>query len=296
LFFFTLLFTSCQSKFVGRIFASRFDTQQTDEAVEILFESIESGDFTAFDEVFDYEMNDEEFASFTKQIEQYVEGKLEVYTKVGYHINVRTFNNSKTKQESIVYEVKTDKKIYYLSFVVISENDGPANLMNFNIANEDDTMFAPKILGVNINQIWVLIYGIVTIGIIILAIVLGIKSKIRNKILWILASVIQVGVTITKAPNLSRFNYHFITFNMSRFMMYNSQSYTLVLIFPVVAVLFLILRKTLIKNQEKRVLVIKAQEDEINRQNTELLEGSEPNTSEILSAAKSDVKSATKDE
>ena len=285
----TLMFSSCSSKLLGRVVSSKIDTPLTDEAMDTLFRTIETKDYNSFKDYIKYDMTDEEYYSAMENISDYVEGSLEKYYKVGYHFNISASGNRSTKQENIVYEAITDKNSYYVTFTVISENSDSPYIYSFNINDTASAYISPKVLGVDAAQIWVLIYGIITFAIIIFAVVLAIKSNIRKKILWILGSFIQVGIVITHTPSLSKISYRFITMDMSRYMMYNNQNYSLTLLFPIVAVIFLSLRKKLIKDQIKRESDIQVQENELNMLNMEKCDNPDESNSEITVSESEDI-------
>lgn len=253
------------------------ETPEGDKSLEILIGCLESHEYSELEDVFLFDGTKQEFESGIKSIDKFYDGEMISYKKVGYHVNSNTMGGETTNKIDYTYEVETTEDVYYVSIVMIGNKSNMyINGININTKSAAQAEVTPSWVGSNSWQIIILVYSVLCIMFIIYAIVSCAKSKVRLKWLWIIGILVQCGISITIATNNFRFNVHVVYLGISRYLIYKNGAFVLTIVFPLVAFLFVILRKHLIKKAE--IYCSKKNNSiEAEPQNTESLEREQPN-------------------
>lgn len=251
------------------------ETPDGDKSLETLITCLESHEYSELEDIFLFDGTKQEFESGIKSIDKYYDGEMISYKKVGYHVNSNTMGGETTTKKDYTYEVETTKDVYYVSIVMIGDKSNMyINGININTKSAAQAEVTPSWVGSNSWQIIILVYSVLCIIFIIYAIVLCAKSKVRLKWLWIIGILIQCGISITISTNNFRFNVHVVYLGISRYLIYKNGAFVLTIVFPLVAFLFVILKKHLTKRAE---IYCSKKNNSIEDvpQNTESLEGNQ---------------------
>lgn len=202
-----------------------------------------------------------------------------------YSVNVNSFSNSNGTGtvKTVVYLVKTDKAPYLLTINYLKDSNGEYYLYEVNLSEFLDYVVNDSFEEYDLKAWIVFFINIVSYVIMIIALIMCIKTKIKVKPLWIILILLQVGISITNFPNQFYTHFSVIQFlGISRYQLYAHGGTFTSLFFHVPAVVFLFVRKSLnkayLKQEEKKY---KQQENADNhklideQQNTEVKEKDE---------------------
>lgn len=219
---------------------------------EALMNAIEAKDSEyIYDTYFSY-MNKLEFNSGMTQIYEAYKGE-RISTKL-YNMQSKTFYQMEGDKKSestkaVVYIIETTESIYTLNLSYYREGDEEYALVGANLS-----LFTNYVVNENFKdygvKTWVLFsLNIISYGIMILALLLCIKTKIKKKPLWIILILLQVGVTITNFPNQSSINYSFIQLlGVNGYYLFAHGGTITKVFVHIFAIVFLIVRKNLNKS------------------------------------------------
>ncbi len=150
--------------------------------------------------------------------------------------------------------IDTDQSTYTLTITTYKQNDEerfagfyfyPGGIKNLSGSTIGDSPMQ--------SVLWA--YAIICYGIIIAAIIVCAKSKVRLKALWIIGFFVQNGFSFAHRLNgesfQNSFMVQFIKIGKSGLTLFPNGAYELILVFPVLALVFLISKNSL----EKKALV-----------------------------------------
>ena len=224
---------------------------QEDAFVEEFLNSVEQGDYSAYyDDVVGFGTS-EEYVESNKQLDAYYHGDFLKLRKTGIYVRTQMNNGQTIHSKEIAYQIETTQTNYTMNTVFVSEDGETYLLYTYNIIESSELAGNGAIINFNdfdIMQLLLLIFSALCIGFIIFAIVLCAKSKVRLKGLWIpIIVLIQAGFSITVFPNLYRFNFLFFSTNISSLRKFLDGGTILTVLVPIGAILFVAMRKYLIK-------------------------------------------------
>lgn len=240
---------------------------EEDAFVEEFLNSIEHGDYSAHYDDFIKFGSEDEFTQSMKQLDDYYNGEIIKLRKTGIYVRSQTQNGQTTHSKEIAYQVETLEDTYIVNMVTVSEDGEEYLIYSLNIIESSELAGNGAIINFedfDVVQLLLLVFSVLCIGFMIFAIVLCAKSKVRLKGLWIpIIALIQTGVSITAFPNLSKFNFLFFTTNISSLRKFLDGGTILTVLVPVGAILFVALRKHLIKKaneyREQQALLVEQQ-------------------------------------
>ena len=138
-----------------------------------------------------------------------------------------------------------------MNTVFVSEDGETYSLYNYHIIESSELAGNGALINFkdfDVVQLLLLILSALCIGFMIFAIVLCAKSKVRLKGLWIpIIVLIQAGIVITLFPNITEFKFLFLSTNISSLRKFLNGGTILTLLVPAGAILFVAMRKFLIK-------------------------------------------------
>lgn len=230
----------------------KIETPVGDRCLETLVGCLEAHEYDEIEGIVEYDGSKDDFEAGIKNIDKFYSGEMTDYKKVGCHVNSHTSNGETTIRKDYTYEVETTEEVYLIAIVMAGNKDSMRITgININTKADEEALSTPAMVGTDIWQVIILVYSGLCILLIIFAIVLCIKSKVRLKWLWIIGMLFQSGISITVATNSFRFNVNVIYLGISRYLIYQNGTFVLTMVFPLVALLFIILRKYLIRSAER---------------------------------------------
>lgn len=242
-----LLFSGCSNMQLAMMQALEEDEVRAD--AEDIITAIENQDsefiyntyFSSIDEV-----NEEDLNSGMQDIYNIYEGK-----KIGTHlysVNVNSFGNARGTRtiKTVVYLVKTDVMPYLLTMNYLKGADGQYGLYGLNVSQFLDYVVNDSFGDYDLKSWVVFSLNIISYGIMILALILCIKTKIKLKPLWIILIILQMGISKTDFSNYFNISFVFIQIlGISKYSIYAHGGTITTLFFHVFAVIFLFVRKNL---------------------------------------------------
>lgn len=221
----------------------KMSTPEVDAYVEDFMSSIEGKDYDDFllkyyGEEYAAQVSDTIAEDFS-----FVEGTMTRYRKIRFDSNARIDDGEiKNKEIQYIYIIDTDQSSYTLIVNVEEQNDQVifigSNLYPGGVENFKDDRFNGHPW-----QIMLLAYSLLCYGFIIFVIVKCIKSRVRLKPLWILGIIAQSGFQIrhvfANGQINSGFHIHFASISISSFTNYGEHGYILIILFPLIALIFL---------------------------------------------------------
>lgn len=230
------------------------ETKQEDSQMVQLFNSFEDCDYSLVKEIMPVVSSIEQEESFII-ISDYIDGHVDDYKKIGYHYKTFIDNGIKTGYTQIVYKVDTEDMIYVVTLVLQQHEDSDAAISGFNVITFKEYQSNGAVLNFDnfdIVQLLLLVFSAACFGLVVYALVVCIKSKIRSKALWIIIILLlYTGGSITYMPPSFSFKVLFIAFDISSLRKYLDGSSILTIIVPIGAILFLCLKKRLINATRK---------------------------------------------
>lgn len=170
-----------------------------------------------------------------------------------YRFDIRSFSSlgndhRKTTNKTVIYLIKTTETTYSIEMTYIKEGSGEYELKGFYVSPYLDYVVNAGFSNYT-NKNWVMFaLNVVSYGLMILALILCIKTKIKKKALWIILILLQVGVTITLFPQQFRVHYSFIQFlGFSKYLLYAHGGTITSVFVHIFAIVFLFVRKSLNK-------------------------------------------------
>ncbi len=273
------LLTSCSTAKNIQRKLNKVDSYQADKCLVESFKYLKDKDYDSFDEIFNYNITQKEFTEIAEGLSIKEDEYILSYKLGGY--NSSGLNGTMTYKYN--YNIETSEKNYACQIVLISENSSPREYMGFSLYEGQLDQDFPEMLGISPWQTAILVYSALCWALIIFAIVKSAKSKVRLKWLWIIGIIIQHGIVITKTTSSISYSVQFFYIGFSQLILTPSGSYySMTVVFPIVALVFLLFRKTLERKKVQKEQEIIEQEAELNRISEERIKNGITRKSEIL--------------
>jgi hypothetical protein len=228
---------------------------EMDPYMDTFIDAIETGQYDTFVQACADEWDMDELYGIIEQVRGYMQGSVTGYKRINYKFNTRVSGDMSYTTRSAQYLVDTDVDRYLVTMTVASEGNGPFEIYSFYVSDSADVKAAQgRIIDfqhIDALQVIPLLLTIASIGLIVASVVLSAKAEIRNKALWILISLLGTGGLILTHTPIS-FHIQFsavVTLPLSYCMKYPDGSVMLQIMFPVGAVVFMLLRKHLIEKR-----------------------------------------------
>lgn len=193
----------------------------------------------------------EEFETFYGQIKPLLEG-IDSYTLEPYHVNVNVTNGITTK--SLRYLLTSGETQLWVTATTEENVDTLVGLNIYMVTTETGTLSTAK--DNDVAQWVLLVIGMAEIALMLVVLVDCIRHKMKQKWLWILL-ILLGGVTLllTATPQGTnvRFNFGLFLSSYTALLKYNTGGFTLRLLVPVGSIVYLCMRKSLLKKQEEAV-------------------------------------------
>jgi len=253
-------------------------TPDEDAFVEEWLTSVENGDYAKqYNDVISFG-TEEEYIESMKELDDYYNGDILDVKKTGVYVRMNTQNGETVYSKELQYQIETTQEDYTLSIIFVSEDGTEYKAYYYNIIYSSELEGNGAIINFkdfDIRQLLLLILSVISFGFVIFVVVLCAKSKVRLKGLWIpVIILVQSGFTISRFPDSFNFNVNIIATTISSLRKFLNGGTILTIMLPLGAILFVILRKTLIRKaieyREQRELEQQAALNEDNNQPIEL--------------------------
>lgn len=230
----------------------RFENEEVRAYTEGMLDAIIDKDFdTAYSFVQDV-YSEDEFAQQYNEMESLLcDVKSYELTLVGFNNNVNVTNGKKLATISASYTMTENDKEYV---VFVSTSSNYEKLSSFDVKLFEDTSLYTT---GNINNMaqaslfqWIMILtNVVSLALMLFAVVDCSKHKINKKALWIIFIVLGlISFRFSFGPEMIKLNFYLgMITNYSAFIKYGNGSFVLRLMIPLGAIVYLIVRKRLIK-------------------------------------------------
>ncbi|MBN2879211.1 MAG: DUF5104 domain-containing protein [Clostridia bacterium] len=155
-------------------------------------------------------------------------------------------DSDRTYQMNAIYIVDTTKSTYMLTMNYSSTDSINYVLSGFSISDNANFVVNSRYDDYN-TMAWILfILNFISYGIMIVAFILCMKTRINRQVLWTILILIQTGFTITIFPNNFNISTQFIwLLGISRHLVYAHGGTHTTVVFHVFAAVFLVVRKSL---------------------------------------------------
>lgn len=200
--------------------------------------------FSKFDEI-----DEDEFYNDIKKIYSIYEGSY--ISSQLYNISVNSFtNNNETKTiKTVIYLIRTDENAYTLKLQYLKNSDAEYDLYRLDISPYLNYVVNYRFKDYDLKTWIYFIINIVSYGIMILAMILCIKTKIKLKPLWIILILLQVGISVTDFSNYHSSQFGFFSIlAMSQYVVYAHGGTITNFYIHIFAIVFLFIRKKLNRN------------------------------------------------
>lgn len=230
------------------------DVKEMDPYMDLFLKAIETGDYDDFLEICSNEYSDDELINIMDQISAYMRGDIKGYKRENYNFQSRRYNGYTYKIRTAQYWVDTDVDRYLVTLGLQEENGLLPEINSFTVTSSADVenqRWLIKWDDLDALQIGPLLWTVVSAGLIILSIVLCAKANIRHKALWILISLLgTVGFTYSHMSSNFHLQFHLIvSLPISYCYKYADGSVLLRIMAPVGAMIFMLIRKHLIRKK-----------------------------------------------
>jgi hypothetical protein len=230
-------------------------TPQEDEFVEEWLASVENGDYAKYYGGIAGVSTEEEYVEAMKGLDDYYNGDIVDIKKTSAYIKTYTQNGQTTYSKELQYQIETTQDDYTLAIVFVSEDGVEYKPYYYNIIYSSELKGNGAVINFDdfdIVQLLLLILSVLSFGFMVFSIVLCAKSKVRLKGLWIpIIVIVQSGFTISRFPESFSFNINFIATTISSLRKFLNGGTILTVMLPIGAILFVILRKTLIRRAQE---------------------------------------------
>ncbi|MEX1376768.1 MAG: hypothetical protein AB1Z23_04735 [Eubacteriales bacterium] len=168
------------------------------------------------------------------------------------NINMKTIkgidNDTSRSTKVVVYLVGTTESTYNLTLTYIKGESGAYEIIGINISENLEYVVNADMRNYTAAN-WILfLLNIASYGVMIVALILCIKTKIRKKALWIILILLQVGMTIIIFPNSFKYNVHILYFlGFNKYLLYGNGGTITSVFIHMFAIIFLFVRKSLNK-------------------------------------------------
>ena len=227
---------------------------EIDTFVEDLMSSVSSGEHDAFIIKYFGTENVSDFSDVLDEISENIQGDMTRYRYVRYDINTMKSGDSPAiTKTTYIYIIDTDASAYTLTITTLSQSE-QTYFQSFYIQDGGIENLTGSTFGKSPAQTVLWVYSILCYGLIIFAIIACAKSRVRKKALWIIGSFFQSGFSIAQTVSDSSFrhsfNFLFAKIGISSLNLYPSESFELMIVFPIVALIFLLIKNRLEKKAD----------------------------------------------
>jgi len=227
----------------------RIENPEVREDVESVLSAIEQEDTEQLYEKYFSYMDKDEFTEDFSHLCSVFQGKV---TEIRLNnINSSTHfskngNGEKTYFMQSQYLIETTEKDYILIMTYRGESAEQRKLAGFNISENLNYVVNSNFADYD-SKTWTLfLLNFVSYGIIIAALILCIKTKMKKKVLWIILILMQFKYTNTVFPHLSSQNINFVSIlGFSKYLIFAHGGTITIVMLPILAIVFLLLRKSL---------------------------------------------------
>jgi len=271
-----LLFSGCSDMQLAMMQALEEDEVKAD--AENILNGIENQDseyiydtyFSSIDEV-----SRDDLISGMQEIYAEYEGTQMSAQFYSVYVNSLSNSNGTRTVKTATYLVRTDVKPYLLTLTYLKSSNGEFNVYGINLSPFLDYIVNDRFQDYDAKAWAAFSLNILSYGIMILALILCIKTKIKLKALWIILILLQVGITKTAFPNYFQTSFSFIqVLGISKYWIYAHGGTITSVFFHVFAVIFLFVRKNLNKSylRQQEMKRIREEQQAMNQQAVQEIE------------------------
>jgi hypothetical protein len=215
-----------------------------------VFDASENEDYETLAQVVDSDVISEQgIEQMITGVSEYIEGTVTDYQKTGWYINKSLNNGVQTTTQDLSYNVATDYDNYVVSMRLLQTGENDWKVIGFNVIRAEQLKGNGAVINFedfDVVQLLMLVLSAAELALMIIAIVVCAKSKVRRKALWIVLIVLlHTGVSLTLSPSGFHFNLWILNVSLSSLQKFIDGTRVFNVLVPLGAILFLCLKKKL---------------------------------------------------
>lgn len=242
------------------------DTTQQDAVMTAVFDAVENGDADTLAQHMSSEyISDDVIRQMIDTGSGYIEGTVKEYKKTGWYINKSTNSGGQTTTLDLSYDVATDYEDYVVSMRLLQTGADSWEVVGFNVIRAAEFKVNGAIINfddIDMVQVAMLLVSAAELALMIVAIVVCARSKVRRKALWIVLIVLlHTGLSLKLSPAGFNFNIWLVNVSLTSLQKFIDGTRIYNILVPLGAILFLSLKKRLERSAAHHTMMQQYRQD-----------------------------------